>query len=194
MSHSKSTSGVKKSLKALAQLLRHDEQVEVFSRATLGMSDLESQAYEGLGDPRARNMRSGALVLTTRRLLYVVKSRLIETEIEVPLHTIDLVVWEGRMVLGDLNVSARNTAHRFTGYKKELVPLGRRLKAMTDDTGAAPAAYGVHSSPSARLHPDQAPFVQAPPPAAPAPAWYPDPEHPHYQRWWDGHGWTEHRR
>ncbi len=32
-----------------------------------------------------------------------------------------------------------------------------------------------------------------PPPVMPPANWYQDPQHPGYNRWWDGHQWTEHR-
>lgn len=41
-----------------------------------------------------------------------------------------------------------------------------------------------------------APPTQPPPPQAPLPpaAWYPDPAGGGGERWWDGRGWTDHRR
>lgn len=34
---------------------------------------------------------------------------------------------------------------------------------------------------------------QNPPSVSPPANWYEDPQHPGYNRWWDGHQWTEHR-
>lgn len=36
-------------------------------------------------------------------------------------------------------------------------------------------------------------WVQNPPSVLPPANWYEDPQHPGYNRWWDGHQWTEHR-
>lgn len=36
-------------------------------------------------------------------------------------------------------------------------------------------------------------YRPAPPPVTPPAGWFIDPERPTYNRWWDGHAWTEHR-
>jgi DNA-directed RNA polymerase subunit RPC12/RpoP len=43
------------------------------------------------------------------------------------------------------------------------------------------------------VQPVAAQRVAVPPPPPPVPAgWYPDPQNPRMQRWWDGGTWTEH--
>jgi hypothetical protein len=60
---------------------------------------------------------------------------------------------------------------------------------------ANPRAYAQAQQPSgwAQANWQAQSWSQNPPSVLPPANWYEDPQQPSYNRWWDGHQWTEHR-
>jgi hypothetical protein len=74
-----------------------------------------------------------------------------------------------------------------------LVQRGKIRKAATER--ATPRQYGQSHRPIGWAEAAQQAqgWAQQSPSVLPPANWYEDPEHHGYNRWWDGHRWTEHR-
>lgn len=120
---------------------------------------------------------NGLLVLTNRRLMFLLEGVTGSSSEDFPLDKISSVQWNQGMAMGTLTIFA-------SGNKAEVSKVvSKDGKVMADRVRAAI---------SGQLVPTPAPTQPAPPPAGPPAGWYANPENPAQSRWWDGLRWTEH--
>ncbi|MFT3715647.1 MAG: DUF2510 domain-containing protein [Gordonia sp. (in: high G+C Gram-positive bacteria)] len=166
------------SLRAAQAELSSDEKVLAVLPA-----NLDSAGSDWLG-MELTAFWTGALVLTDRRLVYAMESRVGQERAEVLVSAMDSVNWTRRLLEVLITISADGDEHAFTTYSTKDAPaFVARLNSMVKPTQSTTSTTSASSR-----WPDPPP----PPTSGPPPGWYQNPNDPAQQRWWDGSTWTEH--